>query len=89
MISSLRRNLQAEYVDRLIDLADPESGLSVGERPIQDLAAMQLSDLVADLENVKENRNLDPYSRAHLLETHKRITKALDASLSSKWAAKC
>lgn len=79
MISSFRRNLQAEYIDRLIDLADPESGLSIGERPIQDLAAMELRDIQKSVAGVIKEKNLDSYSRAHLLETQKRITKALNA----------
>ena len=78
-ISSLRRNLQKEYVDRLIDLAGPQSGLSVGERPIQDLAAMQLGEIRDAIDAVKADARLDPYTKAHLLETSKRITKALDA----------
>ncbi len=79
-VSSLRRNLQKEYVDRLIDLASPESGVSVGERPIQDLAAMQLGEIRDSIDAVKENAKLDPYTKAHLLKTSQRITKALDAN---------
>ena len=79
MISSLRRNLQKEYVERLIDLASPESGLSVGEKPIQDLAAMQLEEIKTEVAKVKDNAQIDPYSKAHLLESSRRIQKALDA----------
>jgi hypothetical protein len=80
MLSSLRRNLQQEYVDRLIDLTQPKSGLSIGEKPVQDLAAVQLRDLVAEIEKVRDLPGLDPYTKAHLAETALRITKALEAN---------
>jgi len=79
MISSLRRNLQKEYVERLVDLLSDDSGLSVAEKPVQDLAAMQLEDILSLVGNSKGNPKLDPYTRAHLAETHKRIQKVLDA----------
>jgi hypothetical protein len=78
MLSSLRRNLQQEYVERLIDLIEPSSGLSVGEKPIQDLAAVQLREIVMEIDRVRDHPGLDPYSKAHLAETGLRITKALD-----------
>ena len=80
MLSSLRRNLQQEYVERLIDLIEPSSGLSVGEKPIQDLAAVQLREIVMEIDRVRDHPGLDPYSKAHLAETGLRITKALEAS---------
>jgi hypothetical protein len=80
MLSSLRRNLQQEYVDRLIDLTQPKSGLSIGEKPVQDLAAVQLRDLVAEIDKVRDLPGLDPYTKAHLAETALRITKALEAN---------
>ncbi|MEM0969941.1 MAG: zinc-dependent metalloprotease, partial [Verrucomicrobiota bacterium] len=80
MISSLRRNLQKEYVDRLIELLGEDTGLSVAEKPVQDLAAMQLERIYEEADAVKELPLLDPYSRAHLMETGKRIQKVLDAA---------
>ncbi len=80
MISSLRRNLQQEYIDRLIDLTQPKSGLSIGEKPVQDLAAVQLRELVAEIDKVRDLPGLDPYTKAHLAETALRITKALEAN---------
>ncbi len=79
-LSSLSRNLQKEYIDRLIDLSSPESGLSIGERPIQDLAAMQLGEIRDQIDAVKADPRFDPYSKAHLQESSKRITKALEAN---------
>jgi len=80
MLSSLRRNVQQEYIERLIDLTQPKSGLSIGEKPVQDLAAVQLRELVAEIDKVRDLPGLDPYSKAHLAETSTRISKALEAS---------
>jgi hypothetical protein len=80
MLSSLRRNVQKEYVERLIDLTRPRSGLRVAEKPIQDLAASQLRELASDIHKVTGLPGLDAYSRAHLAETAIRIEKALAAS---------
>jgi hypothetical protein len=45
MISSLRRNLQREYVERLIDLSMPESWSQASHKPIANLALMHLRQL--------------------------------------------
>lgn len=79
-ISSLRRNLQKEYVDRLVDLLGKDTGLNVAQKPVQDLAAMQLEKILTAVSQFKGSPKLDPYTRAHLVETHKRIQKVLDAS---------
>ncbi len=79
MISSLRRNLQKEFIERLIDLMGPDSGLSIAEKPVRDLATLQLEQLRNSIDKVKGGENLDPYSQAHLHEVSKQITKALDA----------
>lgn len=78
-VSSLRRNLQKEYVERLVDLLAKDSGLNVAQKPVQDLAAMQLEGILGVAGRVKDNPKLDPYTRAHLVETHKRVQKVLDA----------
>lgn len=78
-ISSLKRNLQKEYVERLVDLLGKDNGLSVAQKPVQDLAATQLEQIHASVGKAKDNPKLDPYTRAHLLEMHKRIQKVLDA----------
>lgn len=79
MITSLRRNLQKEYVERLVDLLGEDTGLSVAEKPVRDLAATQLQEILASAGKVKDNPKLDPYTRSHLAEIHKRIEKVLDA----------
>lgn len=78
-VSSLRRNLQKEYVERLVDLLGRDSGLNVAQKPVQDLAATQLEGILGVAARVKDNPKLDPYTRAHLAETHKRVQKVLDA----------
>ncbi len=79
-ISSLRRNLQREHVQRLIDLTMPESGFGAVHKPIANLAMVRLRALKDKLEPIVANASaLDPYSLGHLAETKLRIEKALDA----------
>jgi len=81
MISSLRRNLQREHLERLIDLTMP-GGFSAAHKPIGNLATMQLRDLHERIGGVLKGnkaRKLDAYSRAHLSEAESLIAKALDA----------
>lgn len=76
-ISSWRRNLQREYLDRLIDLAVPAAS---SNKAITSLALMQLKDLKKKLDALLAGGSaMDPYSAAHLTECQLRITKALDA----------
>jgi hypothetical protein len=79
LISSLRRNLQREHIDRLMDLANNKLGNSPAAKPISDLAAVQLTELRDKLNIVAGNGNIDNYTRAHLRENATRITKALEA----------
>lgn len=81
MISSLRRNLQREYVDRLIDLSMANAGGQAADRPIATLALLHLRELGTRLKSVLTARLniLDSYSRAHLGEASLRIEKAIDA----------
>ncbi len=81
MISSLRRNLQREHLERLIDLTLPKNGNSAAYKAISNLCTMQLRDLKTKIGTVlKDNADsLDPYTKAHLTEAEQRITKALDA----------
>ncbi|MCC6232126.1 MAG: zinc-dependent metalloprotease [Verrucomicrobiales bacterium] len=83
LISSLRRNLQREHVERLIDLSMPASWGQASHKPISTLALLQLRQLSERIgkttESRKEANALDAYSRAHLTEAKLRIDKALDA----------
>ncbi len=78
-ISSLRRNLQREHLERLIDLTLPQAGFTAAYKPISNLALMRLRHIRDTVAGLKDNENLDPYSRAHLQEAEMRIGKALDA----------
>lgn len=81
MISSLRRNLQREHLERLIDLTLPGNGTSAAYKAISNLCVMELRSLHSDIDEVLEKaaESLDPYSKAHLYEANQRIEKALDA----------
>jgi len=80
MISSLRRNLQREHLDRLIDLSMDNSGFNSASMMIKTLAAMHLRDLKASTESTLANGDrLDAYTKSHLQEVSVRIEKALDA----------
>ncbi len=78
-LSSLRRNLQREHIERLIDLATTTRATSASQKPISDLASGQLAELKAKIEGLAGKPNLDAYSKAHLREAVTRISKALDA----------
>lgn len=80
MISSLRRNLQQEHLERLIDLTFGNGGSGEAAKSISNLAFSKLRDIKTRIETVlKDEASLDPYSRAHLAEARVRIEKALDA----------
>ena len=77
-ISSLRRNLQREHLERLIDLSLSGEG-NAAMKPISTLATMQLREIKRQIDGSLEARDaLDPYSLAHLTEASQRIGRALD-----------
>lgn len=82
MITSLRRNLQSEYVERLIDLRLMTGGNSEANKAIGSLATYHLRNLGEKIKPMVDTKagNLDTYSKAHLTELNARIEKALDAS---------
>jgi hypothetical protein len=79
-ISSLRRNLQREHMERLIDLSMYAGG-GAASKPISTLATMKLREVQGKIAKVldKHSSKLDSYSLAHLSEVKLRIEKALDA----------
>jgi hypothetical protein len=79
MISSLRRNLQREYVERLIDLTLPSTWGQAAHKPIATLALSHLRGLSGRLGQSLQLAGLDAYTKAHLDEAKLRIDKALDA----------
>ncbi len=77
-ISSLRRNLQREHLERLIDLMLSDSS-NAAMKPITTLATMQLKEIKRKIDASLEGRTgLDAYSLAHLAAAQTRIQKALD-----------
>ncbi len=81
MISSLRRNLQREHLERLIDLTLPNDSFGVAGKPVANLATHKLRDLADKIGKAVDRRTtkLDPYTLAHLSEARIRIDRALDA----------
>ena len=75
MISSLRRNLQSEHVDRLIDLAMPGGLTGPAAQPVAQLAAMHLRMITESIEDI--DAKADDYTVAHLMDTKSKIDKAL------------
>ena len=82
MISSLRRNLQREHLELLIDLSRSNYMGTAAYKPIANLVVEKLSQ-------IKENKidpvldasdeNLDPYTKAHLKDAGMQIKKAMEA----------
>jgi hypothetical protein len=83
MISSLRRNLQREHLDRLIDLTLPGSGFTAAYKPISNLAVVELKSIQDKIDKAlaKVGPKADPYTQAHLAEARARIAKSLDAQV--------
>ena len=80
MISSLRRNLQSEHLQRLIDLSMPNHGFGAAAKPVSNLSVFKLRDLKEKIDKRLANASrLDPYTLAHLDEARTRIERALDA----------
>jgi hypothetical protein len=80
LVSNLRRNLQREHLDRLIDLSLGQ-GMGVAGKTIANLATAELREIKDKTGKLVEKGNgLDPYTRAHLAECNLRASKALEAS---------
>jgi len=82
MVSSLRRNLQSEQLDRLIDLAMPEGLYGPAAKPVADLAMLKLKELHTKIEALTKNGTadrIDPYTLAHLEDAKSRIDRTLNA----------
>ena len=77
-ISSLRRNLQTEYLERLFDLADERNGAEA-TKPISNLATLKLRELQPQIEAASKESGLDAYTKAHLSDAAQRIQKWLDS----------
>jgi hypothetical protein len=81
VISTYRRNLQADYADRLVAVATGKAGLP---RVARQLSAQELRELKVKLDATVAKAtasNCDPYTRAHLADLKMRVDAALEASL--------
>lgn len=84
MISSLRRNLQRQHIERLISLSNPSPAFGAAGKPVSTLAVLQLRELNEKLGKAVENKNrLDRYTLAHLADCQQRVQQALDAQYIS------
>ncbi|MGB1925803.1 MAG: zinc-dependent metalloprotease [Rubripirellula sp.] len=81
MISSLRRNLQREHMQRLVDLILESSNDTAAFNAISNLARMELRSLASAVSKSLETsgEKMDAYSKAHLAETVERVERALEA----------
>jgi hypothetical protein len=81
MISSLRRNLQREYLELMIDLTRSDYMGTSAYKPIANLVMDKLRQVKDNIDNVMDNNgdNLDPYTKAHLKDASLQIEKALEA----------
>ena len=84
LISSIRRNLQQEHLDRLIDLAMPQDlGSAVASRAISNLAMLKIRELKDRLASILNDggTKLDSYTKAHLQDAQAKVTKLLDSQI--------
>lgn len=79
-ISSLRRNLQTEHLERLFDLAGGTKSSTAAMKPIANLASMKLKELHPKIKAAAGNEKLDAYTRAHLMDSEERIQKWIDST---------
>lgn len=81
-ISSLRRNLQREHLERLIDLSMPGTVRGAAGKPVSNLATAELREIRERIKRIMDSDaagRIDDYSKAHLAEAGLRIDKVLDA----------
>jgi len=82
MISSLRRNLQREHLELLIDLSKSDYFGTAAYKPIANLVMEKIRQIKEDkIDSILEESDgkLDPYTRAHLKDAGLQIKRALDA----------
>lgn len=82
MISSLRRNLQREHLELLIDLSKSNNQGTAAYKPIANLVMEKLRQIKeSKIDHALEtyDESLDPYTRAHLKDAGMQIKRALEA----------
>ncbi len=78
MISSLRRGLQSQHVERLISLSNRGFPGASGAA-LSNIANLQLRELRQDIQAALKSDGMDTYTKAHLMDTSDRIEHALEA----------
>jgi hypothetical protein len=78
MISSFRRNLQREHVNRLVSIATGRGWGGASGATLAMLARHELRELHGAMESLPPN-GIDTYSKAHLDDAKERIERALAA----------
>ena len=79
LVSSFRRNLQREHVERLIDLAMIRDASSPAQRTIANLSRLKLRQINEKLEKISGSGSVDEYTLAHAMDCQARIEPALEA----------
>lgn len=80
MVSSFRRNLQLNLIDRLIDFTRPGTMSGASAAPVRSLSVEHLENLKTRIDKALEsNGKLDDYTRSHLASASSRIERALEA----------
>lgn len=78
MISSLRRGLQSQHVDRLISLSNRGFPGASGAA-LSNVANLQLRELRQEIDKAVKAGGMDTYTKAHLVDASDRIERALEA----------
>ncbi len=78
-VSSLRRSLQSEHLDRLFDLANDKESSIAAMKSISNLATMTLKDLQKKIAKAAEEDSYDAYTKAHLQDSNERIEKWIES----------
>lgn len=83
MVTSLRRNLQREHMERLISLTMPGNGSIEAYKPISNLAMMELRKIRDKIAHVQKEggEKIDPYTTAHFTKVTEEITKTLESQM--------
>ncbi|MCA9312546.1 MAG: zinc-dependent metalloprotease, partial [Phycisphaerales bacterium] len=81
MVSALRRNLQREHVEQLVDLAFRDRATLATQRQPQIIATSELRTIARRLEGWESSApDLDDYTRIHIEETLHLIRDALEST---------
>jgi hypothetical protein len=79
MISSLRRNLQRQYVSYMLAIAESKPGALVSA-DLQSMVAYAMQELSSDIDSaLKAGTTVDFATRAHLSQTKSQIDRTLNA----------